>query len=368
MRVLAVAPYPATAPSTRFRVGQFLDPLAERGVHVTLHTFLDEAGHRRVRAGSTSPGGLAAVARGVRRLRKVLAAGSRDADVVWIQRGLTSFFDGTFLRRLAAEGPPIVYDFDDAVYLPQEGGRRWLETVRTPEATTRAFCRAAAVVLAGNEHLAAFAREAVAGAGERTVRVLPSVVDTHRFRPGDAHRPGPPTVGWVGSATTLPYLEALRPALEALRDRVDHRLLVVAGAEPPDLGDLPVDFRPWTPETEATVFQELDVGLYPLDATPWSLGKCGFKALQYLACEVPVVASPVGVLRDIVRPGETGVLATGAEAWTGAVAGLLADPARRAALGRRGRALVEARYSVTSALPALETALRDAAAVRVEGA
>ena len=118
---------------------------------------------------------------------------------------------------------------------------------------------------------------------------------------------------------------------------------------------------PWDGGREVAHVQALDVGLYPLDDSPWSRGKCGFKALQYLACGVPCVASPVGVLGDIVRPGETGLHARSQEEWVDACAALLSDPARRAAMGVRGRALVEERYSVRVAAPFLAEALRDVA-------
>ncbi len=120
------------------------------------------------------------------------------------------------------------------------------------------------------------------------------------------------------------------------------------------------DFVPWRPDAEIAHFQALDVGLYPLDDTPWSRGKCGFKALQYLACGVPCVASPVGVLCDIVRPEETGLHADGPSAWVEACARLLTDPEARARMGRAGRALVKAEYSVDVAVPRLVAALEAA--------
>ncbi|HSW31540.1 MAG TPA: glycosyltransferase family 4 protein, partial [Longimicrobiales bacterium] len=118
----------------------------------------------------------------------------------------------------------------------------------------------------------------------------------------------------------------------------------------------------WSAEREAEVLASLDVGLYPLDDTPWTRGKCGFKALQYLSCGVPCVASPVGVLRDIVRPGVTGLHAGDPEGWAAALARLLGDAAERRRMGEAGRALVEEGYSVERVAPlvaeAIETAVR----------
>jgi len=217
----------------------------------------------------------------------------------------------------------------------------------------------------------------VRGSGE-AVRVLPSVVDTTAFRPGSPGReagtePGAPppggggetpllpTLGWVGSNSTLPYLERLAPALAALREQLRYRLLVVAGGRRPHLPGVPYDYERWTPAREVACFQELDVGLYPLDDTPWSRGKCGFKAIQYLACGVPCVASPVGVLREIVRPGETGLHATDTASWTAACARLLQAPEERARMGREGRERVVRDYSVQAAVETLVETLDEVA-------
>ncbi len=362
LRVLALTPYPENMPSTRYRLAQLAPALAERGISLTLSPFVSPEEHRRARGGHGAVAAARAVLGAFRRARAVLAGADRY-DVVLIQRGIGLLREGRLLARLVDTHVPLVYDFDDAVYLRQQGGRRWVETLRDPEGTTRAFCRAAGVVIAGNEHLATFARAAVGPGGAGRVRVLPSVVDTDRFVPGDRRggEGGVPTLGWVGSDSTVSYLEALAPALLELARRVAHRLVVVAGGRRPQLPGVSYDYVTWRPQTEVSHFQELDVGLYPLDDTPWSRGKCGFKALQYLACGAPCVASPVGVLREIVRPGETGLHATGSEAWVDACARLLSDAAERTRMGERGRALVEERYSVRWAAPRLAAALEEAA-------
>ena len=358
-KVLVLAPYPATAPSTRFRIVQLQPELSRLGVGTTLHPFLSEAGYRTVLRGGILAA-VNAVVGGFEGLRSVLGR-ARSYDVVLVQRGISLLFDRRFLDALGATGVPVVYDFDDAVFLPQERGRRWVEALRDPDGTTRAFCSAARVVLAGNDYLAGFAREALGRADHGRVRVLPSVVDTDRFVPSSRPHAGLPTLGWVGSDTTVPYLEELLPALDELARRVPHRLVVVTGSRRPRLPGVDFDLVRWRPEEEVTAFQGLDVGLYPLDDSPWSRGKCGFKAIQYLACGVPCVASPVGVLGDIVQPGETGLHASSLAEWVEGCARLLSDPAERTRMGEAGRVLVESSYSVRRGAPVLAAALEEAA-------
>ena len=365
LRVLALAPYPEEAPSTRFRVAQLSSALARLGVDVRLHPFfstetyrrLKEPGRRAARIGA-GLGAFSALGRVIRR---------EDYDVVLVQRAMAPFLNGSFLGLLRRQAVPLVYDFDDAVYLPQERGRPWLERLRGPERTTAAYCRAAVAVLAGNEHLAGFARRAMGDDARQRVKIVPSVVDTERFRPPSSPPVGSgrPTLGWVGSSTTLAYLEALAPALREIAARVDHRLLLVAdGPEAPQLPGIRFEYRTWVPEDEIGYFQEIDVGLYPLEESPWTLGKCGLKAVQYLACGVPCVASPVGVLNEIVRDGETGLHAADDVAWVEACCRLLASVEERTRMGRAGRGLVQEAYSLDLAVPRVAEALRHAAGMR----
>ena len=347
LRVLALTPYAEPAPSTRYRLVQMIRPLRGLGVELTLCPTVAATGYGAIRRGDA--GALLAMLRAGRTLASVYSL-VRDYDAVLVQRGVSLVFDRSHLRRLRRSGVPLLFDFDDAVFLPQPGGNRWVERLRAPYATTAALCRGASAVLAGNAYLADFARRVVGPGREDRVVVVPSAVDTEVFRPWPRERVLP-ALGWVGSDSTLPYLESLAPALQELAKRVPHRLIVVAGSRAPQLSGVHFEFVPWSAGGEAEVLGTLDVGLYPLDDTPWTRGKCGFKALQYLACGIPCVASPVGVLRDMVQPGRTGLHAGGHAEWVEACARLLGDAPLRAYMGAQGRALVEERYSVARVAP-----------------
>jgi glycosyltransferase involved in cell wall biosynthesis len=86
----------------------------------------------------------------------------------------------------------------------------------------------------------------------------------------------------------------------------------------------------------------------------------GFSPLESLACEVPVVASAVGGLRDTIRDGDTGwTYPVGdADALAGALREALADAAEALRRARRGREMVRASYERTRAFDALEQSLQ----------
>jgi glycosyltransferase involved in cell wall biosynthesis len=85
--------------------------------------------------------------------------------------------------------------------------------------------------------------------------------------------------------------------------------------------------------------------------------------MEAMAAGLPVVATDRGGVRSAVRPGRTGLLLDRPDpaALAEAVAGLLADPARRAELGRGARALAAEAFDVRVAFPALLARLRGAA-------
>jgi len=99
----------------------------------------------------------------------------------------------------------------------------------------------------------------------------------------------------------------------------------------------------------------------PLPDNPWERGKCGFKLIQYMACGKPVVASPVGVNREIVVDGVNGFLASTPKEWVEALLRLKADPELRRAMGEKGRRMVEEKYCLQVTAPRLHRILLEAA-------
>jgi glycosyltransferase involved in cell wall biosynthesis len=199
-------------------------------------------------------------------------------------------------------------------------------------------------VVAGNEYLADYARRY-----NDRVCVIPTCIDTTKFVPRtrpDSDRSRIPLVGWIGSHTTAKYLEDLLPVLARAAKSHPFRLYVVGSATPIRAAGLEVLQAPWALAREVEDFQRCDVGAYPLRDDDWCRGKCGFKAIQFMACGVPVVASAVGVNREIIRDGENGFLAATQEEWVEKLCRVLTDRNLRERLGSAGRQTIEEKYSL----------------------
>ncbi len=238
---------------------------------------------------------------------------------------------------------PLVFDFDDAIWLPRVGGSRVLRALHRESAVQNILRRAAAVI-AGNSFLADYASRFY-----RNVTIVPSSVDLAAYPRGANSN----VIGWIGSRTTLPYLSPLKPVFETLG--VKPR--VIASGDPTQLG-FETEFRPWLLETEMMELSQFGVGIAPLPDTPWERGKCGVKILQYMASGIPVVASPVGVNAQLVVDGVNGFLAKNTDEWTTALRTLIADSNQRQRLGATGRAEVEKHYTVQAAATAVNSVLR----------
>lgn len=354
MRVLALVPYPERrAPGQRFRIEQWAPLMRVEGIEVTVSPFLDDGGMDVLYRRGHAPAKIASVLRGhARRVGQVRALG--EFDVAYVYREAT-LVGPTWVERAVARRLPLVYDFDDAIYLPAASAANARMRFLKDPGKAATLCRLAAHVTAGNEHLAAFARRHAA-----RVTVMPSTIDTASYRPAARAPSARPVIGWTGSPTTIPYLAALLPALRRLRERMDFELRVVGGTLEDEALD--VVCVPWRAESEVDDLRAMDVGLMPLADDEWTRGKCGMKALQYMALGIPAVVSPVGVNTAIVRPGVNGMHARTDDEWIDSLLELGRDPLLRERLGRAARRTVEEEWSASVHAPRMARVLRETAA------
>ena len=356
VRILALSPVPEEGASARFRVYQYIPALEANGFQITVSPFYTpEFFHILYQKGDYGRKALIFTMLALKRW-KVLSE-RRDYDLFFIHREVLPIGPPVIemvLSRVA--GRALVYDFDDAIYLPNVSeANRFVGLLKWPQKVSR-IIRASDCVVAGNQYLAQYARSY-----NKAVTVIPTCIDTTKFvarTEGNSGRDDP-VVGWIGSPTTVPYLLSLREVLR--RTAGSHRFtLHVSGAG--GAGEVPgvrVANLPWSIEQEASLFNTCDIGIYPLWDDAWTRGKCGFKSIQFMACGVPVVASAVGVNREIIQDGVNGFLAATEDEWVEKLGWLLSDRRLREKLGQAGRRTVEEHYSLTVSTPLLISALKE---------
>ncbi|MBI4489150.1 MAG: glycosyltransferase [Deltaproteobacteria bacterium] len=276
----------------------------------------------------------------VHRRMGVLADMGGGWDVIYLDRELLPIGSPVLERLLIRKGIPIVYDFDDAIFLPDvSDANRPFKWLKWPQETGE-ICQLSAHVIGGNDYLKAYALQS-----NRHVSVVPTTIDTDTYTPkGSVKIRGLPVIGWSGSLTTLKHLRTVETALQALKKSAPFRLKVLGS---PDffLPGLDVESKGWDAGFEVSDLKSFDVGIMPLPDDEWSRGKCELKALQYMAVGVPVVASPVGVNSQIIEDGKNGFLAASETGWVEKLSLLLSDEDLRRRFAKEGRRTVEERYS-----------------------
>jgi glycosyltransferase involved in cell wall biosynthesis len=86
----------------------------------------------------------------------------------------------------------------------------------------------------------------------------------------------------------------------------------------------------------------------PLTDDKWAKGKCGFKALQYMALGIPAIASPVGINNKIIDHGKNGFLCTTENEWYESIRFLLDNPSEIKKMHNSARQKIIDKYSVLS--------------------
>lgn len=286
------------------------------------------------------------------------------AEVVVLQRKLLPLWQLRMLRRHARV---LVYDFDDALFHRDSYSRKG------PSSWTRlahfwATIYAADAVTAGNEDLRGQASNYIQ---PQRVTLIPTCVAPEIYPRAQHRREGRAArLVWIGQHSTLPCLYYAEPLLAAAAARLPGLRLRVICNQFPQLRGVRVVPRQWSGSTETSEVADADIGVSWLPDDSWSQGKCGLKVLQYMAAGLPVVANPVGMNRDMVVHGRTGLLASTAEEWAEAIARLAENPALRAQMGAAGRELVETSYSVRRWAPEFAALIdrlgRQALAPRIE--
>jgi glycosyltransferase involved in cell wall biosynthesis len=266
-------------------------------------------------------------------LRALLSRGC-GADVVVLQKKAPSFADGLAWRTSSV---PIVFDYDDAIVFRQQPRGGSYHSPTRKRRVDRA-CRLADAFVCGNEYLAGLCRPC-----GKPVLVAPSPVPLAVPRSVSGRFAEPVRIGWIGSPRNLDALEMLASPLRELARRRRIVLVIISEASF-ELEGVPTEHVPWKLALQEQALANLDIGVMPLEDSPWSRGKCAYKLLQYMAAELPVVASPVGMNSEVIRDGLNGLLAATPDEWASSMDRLLADPELARKLGRAGRETVEAGF------------------------
>ena len=342
--LILVAHRPQRSPSQRYRFEQYLPYLSQQGFEFTWSPLLNENDDVIFYSkGNFTKKILILFKTVLIRLKDVQRFSG--FDIIFIQREALFLGSSYFEKKAKQSGKKVIFDFDDAIWLADTspGNKKW-EWVKYPlKFNNNVSC--ATVVIAGNHYLAQKAEMF-----NKNVVVIPTTIDTEIHIPIPQERnKNVLTIGWSGSISTIKHFESLIPVLRKLKTEFGDRVrFAVYGDGQYELKELNIRGLAWSADSEVMMLNSFDIGIMPLPEDAWTNGKCGLKALSYMACEVPVVASAVGVNTGIIHHGKNGFLASSEEEWLYALKQLIQSTELRQTIGIEGRKTVINAYSVKS--------------------
>ena len=353
MKITIFTRYSRLGASSRLRTIQYSDYLLANDIVASFSPFLSERYLERLYSGRSRLGPVLPAY--LRRVGHLLLAG--HADLLWLEKEALPWLPWRLELALLPGAIPLVVDYDDAVFHRYDLHRYGFVRRLLGQKLDKLMARASLVTV-GNRYLA----DRAIAAGAPRVEIIPTVVDlkayTRRLEPFSENAT---TIGWIGTPSTwAEYMAPMMPLLTQAAEAAGAQIAAVgagrAAAAHPLLENLS-----WTEGSEVAQIHAMDIGIMPLTDTPWARGKCGYKLIQYMACGIPVIASPVGVNTEIVEHGVNGFLASSDAEWVEALRTLLQNPTLRTQMGEAGRRKVERDYSLQVWGPRVAQMLRDVA-------
>lgn len=330
MRISALTPG-INVPSSRYRVRQYIPALSDAGISVDefaakidysakLPGILGKIKQRYIFPISASWIGIKSISR----INDIIKSNRYDA--VWLNRIIVS---SVFLEKFIRQ--PLIYDVDDAI---------WINNERI----IRKIAEKAEILIAGNSFIANWFSQI-----NPHIYIIPTAIDTHRFFPSESRAKNLFKIVWTGSHQTDHYLLSIENALaKFLNERKDALLVIISDVYPRFTSIRPerIRFIRWTHEDEIKEIREAQVGIMPLFNTPWEQGKCSFKMLQYMACGLPVIVSPVGMNSEVLSKGEIGFSAIKEVDWISGLEYFYNYPVPAGQIGLNGRQVINKYYSL----------------------
>jgi glycosyltransferase involved in cell wall biosynthesis len=343
-KIAFLCPYPFdTAPSQRFRYEQYLPYLTEADFKYQIFPFLD-------------PGTNSILYHKGFIFRKMFGI-LKGFFLRWVCLPKLLTYDYVFLHREACPlGPPfiewvitkilrkkVIYDFDDAIWKTDAEDRGALVNLIKNPGKINSLIRWSYKISGGNEYLCSHAKKY-----NRNVICNPTTIDTEKLhnKIKDQHSESI-VIGWTGTHSTLIYLTPLIPVIGILEKKYDFNFIVICNKKP-DFILKSLVYVPWIKKSEIEDLLKFNIGLMPLEENEWTLGKCGFKALQYMSLGIPALVSPVGVNKQIVTHGKDGFLCESEKDWLEHLSFLIENEQARIEMGKDARKKIQDQYSVTS--------------------
>jgi len=338
MKILFLTRFPWNVGSSRYRFLQFFDLFKEHNIKTSWSPFFTEE-YLAKKYHNQKVSLFYLAKQYLRRATAIFRIIFYDLIVIEkeIFPSLPSIFEKIFYHL----NKNCILDYDDAVYVPYQ--KNWWLKNKIPE-----IIKLAKVVTVGNEILFQYSKKY-----NPNTYLIPDSLDIQQYIPKTEPNLNPPyVIGWTGTPVTAYFLKIIISSLQKLSQEIP-LILRCIGSENFEVQGVKVENIPWEEKKEPALVRSFDVGIMPLTDEPFSWGKSGLKIIQYFAAGIPVVASPIGWNRNLVKNNINGFLANNEEEWYKYLKLLLRNPDLRKKLGEAGRKCFEQEFALQAIAPKL---------------
>lgn len=348
MKVLFLTKYSKEGASSRLRSYQYFPLLENDGIEVIVKPLFNTAYVKGILNGNTSK--LKVLKLYLKRFFVLFSLNKFDNIV--IEKELFPFFPATLERLIVLLGYKYTVIYDDAIFHNYDLHPNKLIRLFLKEKIDTVMKKSSCVIV-GNKYL----QERALKANAKKTVIIPTVIDLERYKQVNPNTMQKTIIGWIGSPSSFQYVKLIEQILKQIVLQYDVKIHIIGTNEKLNIDDKYVRYIKWSEDTEIEQLKKFSIGIMPLKNTPWELGKCSYKLIQYMGCSIPVIASPVGMNKEVVLNDKNGYLAATESEWKTYFEKLIKKPELRIEMGKQGRILVEENYSLNKTYPTFKKAI-----------
>lgn len=349
MKVLYFTKYTRQGASSRLRSYQYFPKLEEQGFHVKVSPLFNDKYLDQVYSGKTPK--LLVVLAYLKRFLVIFKVSNYDKVI--IEKELFPYLPAWCEWLFNSININFIVDYDDAIFHnydqhPNQHIRQFLGD-KIDKVMKYSNC-----VIAGNSYLADRANKA----GASRVEIIPTVIDLKRYNKDEHEQSSYKIIGWIGSPSTFKYVKQIEEVLEKLVEEYDVFIHIIGSGSESLSFKKNVNYIQWTAHSEVEEISKFNIGIMPLEDSNWEKGKCSYKLIQYMGCKKPVVASAVGMNKEVVKHGANGFLVNSNEEWLEKLSFYLSHAEVAQKHGSKGFQRVKGKYNLTTASQKLISTLK----------
>lgn len=337
MKIIFFTKYSRLGASSRLRSYQYFPYLEKEGFEITAKPLFDSTYIKDLLRGEKS---ISTIFKSYFNRLIILLTISKYEHVV-IEKELFPYLPALAEYILLFLGIQYTVIYDDAIFhnydLNKNKAIRFFLKNKIDKVMKYSAC-----AIVGNSYLAERAKKA----GAKRIEIIPTVIDVNKYTTVNKSHEESFVIGWIGSPSTFIYLKQLEPILNKITNKYNNISIHVVGTNEKLNIDTKVNYIIWSEEAEVREIQKFDIGIMPLNNTPWELGKCSYKLIQYMGCGKPVIASAIGMNLEVVSHGENGYLVNNEKEWMQYLETLIQNRSNIKQMGAKGREIVEDKYSL----------------------